>query len=357
MSSSTSWDELVPPDRKTICYFASGVYLYHIFASLLMVAFWKFVNKRVIMYSSIVLLVGVIQYSFAQVLCYIDYLVEISKCLIYSRFVTILGDLQHLTFDIYQMKKILPLLGPMLKNPQPLKFLSWFLFIVRLGCSIAKNWVQITLITPPVGGFTEVGIGLCATFNTPSVLVAVRVGSFLFEMLLFAELVFIMYRLRTDALHNVEPPSSRDSRVSATASIGKLLDAELLLFIVYFIMDVIFLFILIAQNVGQVIPFATIYNAVLPTIIIANILCSRWIVMKRQAEARPRSSDIPQTQTSPTHHDSHGPRESGSSFYTNTPADEAFLALKRKTGSRSLNLSPTVLISSVDVDSHYGSVP
>ena len=299
MSQSLSWYDLVPEQRKTVCYFASGVYIYHLIAMLTMIACWKYVNKRIIVYSSIVLVVGIFQYSGVQILCYIDYLVDFTKCNVYARLTTILGDVQHLSFDIYQMRKILPLIDSMVKNSIPLKITSWVFFGVRIGCAIAKNVVQLVMITPPIGGYTQEGIGLCATFNTPSVLVAVRVGSFSFELLLFGELIFIIYKLREQNL------DSNDSNISKTTrSIGRLLDVELILFVIYFVMDGIFLVILLIQNVGQVIPFATIYNAVLPTIILANVLCNRWIAQRFQSEGHQRSSGY--LSTSPTDHDSRG---------------------------------------------------
>ena len=306
------WYSLVPTPRRTVCYFSTAVFLYHTLAIIIMLICWKYVNKRIILYSSIVLFFGFSQYAVAQILCYVDYIVDFMKCTSYARSITILGDVQHLAFDIYQMRKIIPLIGSMVENPLPLAIISWIFFVIRVGCAITKNVVQQIIIAPPEGGFTQPDFGLCTTFNNPQVLIAVRIGSFLFELVLFMELIYIMKRLRNGPNHQIETDTSR-----TTHSIGRFLDVELTLFVVYFIMDLVFLIILLLQNISMVIPFATMYQAVLPTIIIANVLCSRWIAKQRELDGHPRSSDMPSTtptfnsnalttnqSTSPVHGDS-----------------------------------------------------
>ena len=298
-SSPDNWDSLVYPQRKTVCYVASGVYIYYLFALGILVIFWRYVNSRTKMFTTIVLIFGSTQYSFVQILCYVDYLVTIDRCHIYTRFITILADLTDLTFDIYQIRRILPLLGSTLQNPTPWTILSYFLYLVRMGCFIAKNIIQTTVLNAPVGGFRDPNIGICANFIDSSILVAIRCGSFAFQFVLFGELMYIIYRLRTDSRNVLE---QSNARITANQSIGRLFDIELGLFVFYFSMDTFFLIVLLIPNTGPYIPYGTVYNAVLPTFVIANVLSGRWVAKKRElksTETRPTvQSTSPTEQTS-----------------------------------------------------------
>ena len=282
------WNSVIYPQQKVICYITSSVFLYYVLAIIILVICWPFINKRLVGFSIAVLLLGFLNFSFVQIICYVDYLVDFSRCTVYTRLTTILADLQHLVFDIYQMRKILPLLGSVVRNSYPLAILSWAFFIVRIGAFCAKSILQTVFVAPPVGGFIEVGKGICGNTINSVALVLIRVSSFSFEFLLFGELLYIIYRLKTDSRADDE------SRASAATSIERMLDCELFIFAIYFLMDLLFLVMLIVPNSGfQYGIFGTIYNAILPTVIIANSLCSKFLIQRYNTsiESYPQSQN------------------------------------------------------------------
>ena len=287
-----SWESLVYPQRRTVCFVGSGVCLYYLTALAILLLFWKHLNRNIKRFTTVVLIFGSLQYIILQIFCYVDFLMPLWKCRIYTRVITILSDLTDVTFDIYQLERILPLAGSTLRNPFPLKVLTWVLYIFRVGSFIAKNVIQEAILNPPLGRYRELGVGICASYNDPSLLVVFRCIAFLFPFCLFMQICYIIYRLAKDSRPVLERSSTR---LNATKSIGRLLEIELGLFVFYFTMDIFFLTVLLLPNSGPYIPYGTVYNAVLPTFVIANVFCGRWVAMRRRRVER----NGPQS-TSPT---------------------------------------------------------
>ena len=277
----------VYPILKTICYTTSSVFLYYLAAIAVLACCWRQINARLKVFATIVLLIGFLNFALVQIICYIDFLVDYGRCQWYTRLTTILGDLQHLAFDLYQMRKILPLLGSILKNPKPIFGVSWFFFAVRIAFYVLRSCVQKITISPPLGGFTAPGIGICGNTIDQFALLSIRLGSFAFEIVLFVELVYILLTLRKDSRISIED----SSRLSTASSIERLLNVELFIFVIYFFMDATFLIVLIIPNgVLQYGIISTLFNAVLPTIIVANILCGMWYVKQHM-----KNSQYPQS--------------------------------------------------------------
>ena len=263
----------VYPTQKTICYTTTSVFVYYIIAIAVLGGSWKHINSRLKLFSVIVILIGFIIFCIVQNICYIDILVDYTKCQWYTRSTTILADIQHLAFDLYQMKKVLPLLGSALQRPKPLYAISWFFFVVRIAFYIVKSALQTVFLVPPIGGFTTPGIGICANSIQQNALVAVRLGSFAFEVVLFVELLYILRIFRIDS----RPSVNDSSRLLNSTFVEQLLSAELYIFAVYFILEATFLILLLVPNgTFQYGIIGTLFNAVLPTIIMANAICGVW---------------------------------------------------------------------------------
>lgn len=284
----SDWDKLVYPDLKNICFIASSVFIYYFIAIVVLILCWGYANKRLIIFSTVVLAIGFANFGIVQIICYVDYIVDFNRCAVYTRLTTIFGDIQHLTFDLYQMKKILPLLGSVVKKSKPLLILSWAFFAIRIVVFIIKNAMQTVFVAPPIGGFKQPGLGICGNTIKPIALIAIRLGSFSFEFLLFIELLYIIYRLKLDSRSEDEY-----SRNSAAASIENMLDVELFIFAIYFAADLLILIMLLVPNSGyQYGIFGTIYNAILPTIVMANVICSRFFITRYKLSI----GSYPQTQ-------------------------------------------------------------
>ena len=296
------WNKLVYPQQKSICFVMSSVFLYYSISLLLLVVFWKYAQKRVLVVSTLILVLGFSAFAMLQVICYIDFLVEIGRCQVYSRLITSMGNLEHFIFDLYQIQKILPLTGTVFKNPKPIAIVSWILLFIRLGCFIAETVLQNPAIAPPLGGFRTPGYGIC--FNSVNrvdreLLVGIKVGSYAFEFLLFAQLVLIIYRLRRG------PTGNMQNRKKPNTSINRLLDFELILFGIYFLLDAFFLVMFLVPNAGFVYAVsAIVYNAVLPTIIVGNILAIRWARLRYEAPVDVPPNRTEEQGTTPTQRDS-----------------------------------------------------
>ena len=294
--ADSSWESLVYPQVKSICYISSSIFLFYLFSLIVLVVFWKYVQKRVLLVSTIILTFGFIAFGLLQNVCYIDFLVEIMRCQIYSRLITILGNSIHVVFDLYQIQKILPLVGTVFSRPKPLIIMSWNLLAIRLGCFIAECILQNPAIAPPVGGFRTPGYGIC--FNSVNrvdreLYIGIKVGSFLFELLLFGQLVFIIYRLKKSSDRRRSIPTER------------LLDIELYLFGFYFIMDPFFLIMFLVPNAGFTYSVSAIlYNAVLPSIVVANIFAIRWARLRQEAPIDLPPARSEEAGTTPTQRDS-----------------------------------------------------
>ena len=303
MSTEPTWDNFIYPQQKSICYVMSSVFLLYLSSLILLILFWKYVQRRVLFVSSAILVFGFVAFGLLQIVCYIDYLVEIGRCQIYSRLVSIFYSFEHLTFDIYQMQRILPLVGTIFDNPKPFKVASWIFFLIRLGCFIAEIIVQNPMVAPPLGGFRTPGYGIC--FNSVNrisreLLISIKVGSFSFEVLLFAELVYIIYLSKVKNRRNKIALNS-----TSLDAVGRLLDFELVLFAVYFLLDAFFLIMFLVPNAGFVYAVsAVLYNAVLPIIVIANLLAIRWARGRRAPPPDLPPSRSNNQATTPTQRDS-----------------------------------------------------